>query len=110
MKTDWKTHKLILGRIDRLMSLAEKNIREKPARAKRYVVLATKLSTRYRVRMPERFKKRICKVCNRYWIPGYNVTVRIRRRDRVVEYRCECGAVRRFGYTEKKRRYDDIEG
>ena len=101
MKTDPKLHTLILERIDRLMGLAERNQRKNPSRAKRYIVLAGKMSTRYRVRMPERFKKRICKVCSRYWIPGYNVTVRLKRRNRTVEYRCECGALRRFGYTEK---------
>ena len=102
MKTDPKLHALILERIDKLMALAEKNQRKNSVRAKRYVVLAKKMSTRYRVRMPERFKKRICKVCSRYWIPGYNVTVRLNRRNRTVEYRCECGALRRFGYTEKR--------
>jgi ribonuclease P protein subunit RPR2 len=102
MKIDLKLHALILERIGKLMALAEKNQRNNLARAKRYVVLAKKMSTRYRVRMPERFKKRICKVCSRYWIPGYNVTVRLKRRNRTVEYRCECGALRRFGYTEKK--------
>jgi len=102
MKTDPKLHALILERIGKLMALAERNQRKNPARAKRYVVLARKMSTRYRVRIPERFKKRICKVCSRYWIPGYNVTVRLKRRNRTVEYRCECGALRRFGYAEKK--------
>ncbi|VVB73603.1 Ribonuclease P protein component 4 [uncultured archaeon] len=103
MKTDPKLHALILERIGRLMGLAEENQRKNPSRAKRYVALAGRMSTRYRVRMPERFKKRICKVCSRYWIPGYNVTVRLNRRNRTVEYRCECGALRRFGYTEKKK-------
>ena len=98
---DKETEQLVKERIGQLMDLAEKNQKERPERAVRYVGLARRLATRYRVRMPERFKRRICRICNRYWIPGYNVSVRLRRRDKVVEYRCVCGALRRFGYAKK---------
>ncbi|MCS7109683.1 MAG: ribonuclease P [Candidatus Micrarchaeota archaeon] len=93
---------LILERIEWLLSLAEKSIKARPDRTKRYVSLARKLSTRYRVAIPKRFKKRICKICNTIWIPGYNVKIRLNKRKKSVEYNCECGSVRRFGYAKKR--------
>ena len=97
-----KREELILERMNQLLELAEKNIKQKPERTKRYVGLARKLSSRYRMAIPERFKKRICKICNIMWIPGYNVRIQLNKRSKAVEYKCECGALRRFGYTKKR--------
>jgi len=93
---------LVKERMNQLLELAEKNIKNHPERTKRYVEIARKLSTRHKVRLPERFKKRICKICNIMWIPGYNVKVRLNKRTKAVEYVCECGQVRRFGYSKKR--------
>ena len=57
-----KREELILERMNQLLEFAEKNLKERPDRTKRYVGLARKLSSRYRVAIPERFKKRICKI------------------------------------------------
>ncbi|MEM3369441.1 MAG: hypothetical protein QXF07_02030 [Candidatus Micrarchaeia archaeon] len=93
---------LVLERIEWLLELAEKYAKTKEERTKRYVSLARKLSSRYRVAIPKRFKKRICKICNIIWIPGYNVKIKLNKRSKSVEYVCSCGSVRRFGYIKKR--------
>jgi len=100
MTSEKSLEKLITERMEQLLELAEKNVKTHPERAKRYVQLARKLSTRYRVEIPKRFKKRVCKICNRYWIPGYNLSIRINKKNGVVVYRCECGSVRTIGYKK----------
>jgi ribonuclease P protein subunit RPR2 len=89
---------IVRKRIDALFELAAENVKSHPERSRRYVQLARKLSMRHRMTAPQRFKRRFCKICNRFWVPGYNVRVRINRRKKVVEYSCDCGAVKRFGY------------
>lgn len=96
-----KKNELVLERMNWLLELAEKNIKTHPERTKRYVSLARKMSSRYKIGIPEKFKKRICKVCNIMWIPGFNVKVRINKRTKAVEYVCECGSLRRFGYNKR---------
>ncbi|MCX8202594.1 MAG: ribonuclease P [Candidatus Micrarchaeota archaeon] len=93
---------LVLERIEWLLALAEQFVKKNPERTKRYVFLARKLSSRYRVGIPKRFKKRICKICNTIWIPGYNVKIRLNKRLKAVEYVCACGSLRRFGYSKKR--------
>ncbi|MEW6329099.1 MAG: ribonuclease P [Candidatus Micrarchaeota archaeon] len=92
---------VVRERVEILLALAEKNAKEKPARAKRYIELARKLCTRYNVRVPE-IKKRACKKCHAFWVPGRNLSVRVRSRERMMEYRCACGEVARFPFGRKK--------
>lgn len=61
---------------------------------RRYVHLAWKISTRYNVRIPQKYKRWICRGCDAYLLPGVNATVRIRRR---VTVKCLlCGTVKRY--------------
>ncbi len=92
---------LVRERIDILFDLAEKNAVSHPERAKRYVQLARKLGTRYLVRLGKELKRRFCKHCNTFWVPGYNLRVRLLPRRR-TEYRCGvCGRVTILPYGKK---------
>ncbi len=91
---------VVRERVGILLALAEKNAKTKPARAKRYVGLARKLCTRYNVRVPE-IKRRACKKCGAFWVPGHNLSVRVHSREKTMEYRCACGFVTRFPFGEK---------
>ena len=83
--------KLALERINELFVQAGL----RPAFAKRYVVLARKLSSRYKIPIPARHKRSFCKNCSAFWVPGRNCTFRTRLKRLIV--RClDCGAVRRF--------------
>jgi ribonuclease P protein subunit RPR2 len=94
---------LALKRIEILLRLAEAEVRGHPQRAKRYVSLACKLSSRYNVTLPREMKRRMCKKCNAFLVPGYNLTVRADRKTKSMLYICkECGARKRYGYSAKR--------
>ncbi len=92
---------VVRERIDILFKLSEKELKAHPERARRYVSLARKLGMKYNVRFPPKFKRRFCKQCGILWVPGYNLKVRVNSRKKMMEYRCECGAVRNFPLHSK---------
>ncbi len=67
-------------------------------RANRYVGMARKMGMRYNVSLPSRFRRRICKQCYSYMLPGSTCRVRFKRGMLVT--RCkECGTINRFVYN-----------
>lgn len=96
--------RIVAERIEKLFQMAEANAEEHPDRARRYVELARKLSMKNKVPIPRKWKRRFCKKCGAFWIPGRNLVVRIKPRPQPhVEYIClECGARYRFPYLREK--------
>lgn len=89
------------GRVEKLLVLAEKNAKTKPLRARRYVQLACRIASRCKVRVPVEWKRRFCKKCFAFWVPGKNVKVRANSRTKCVERTCtECGFKKRYGYAK----------
>ena len=73
------------NRIKRLFTLAEEcALNNKLVLSNRYVFLARKISMRYLVPIPNKFKRRFCKHCYCYLIPGKNCRVRIYRSRIIV--------------------------
>jgi len=89
---------IVRDRIVYLLQLAKENAKTHPERSQRYVQLALKLSTRHKVRIPKKFKMSFCKICYSYWIPGYNVKVKIDKKNKIITYTCCCGNRHRFKY------------
>ena len=96
--------KIAKERIERLFQLAEENARTHPERSKRYVRLARRIAMKYRVRIPRQWKRRFCKKCGTFWVPGENLIVRLKPKPQPhVEYIClECGARYRIPYLREK--------
>ena len=68
--------------------------------AKRYITLARNISMKYKVKIPSALKRRICKHCHTFLIPGYNCRVRLR--DKKVCYYCsECRNFTRIPYLKE---------
>jgi len=67
-------------RIEILFGLAEKEFSEHPERSNRYVQLARRIGMRHNVRIPRELKRRMCKHCYSYLVPGTNARVRLRKR------------------------------
>ncbi len=85
-----------------LLSLAEKRAKENTDLGrlleKRYVELARKISRHYLIPFPKNLKKRVCKKCNNFLIPGINCKVRLSSSERFIIYKCECGAETKIHY------------
>ena len=84
-------------RIKRLFSLAEKTFPERPELADRYVEIARKISMRHRVSIPGEFKRRICKECHAYLMPGQNSRIRLDGKNMVITC-LKCGTIKRYPY------------
>jgi ribonuclease P protein subunit RPR2 len=92
------TVNLVRNRIKILFRLAEEEARQPDrGRADRYVELARKLGMRYNVRIPRHLKRRICRKCHAYLVPGRNATVRVRR-GRIIVHCHECGRILRYPF------------
>lgn len=85
-----------------LFDLADESFDKNPALSKRYVFLARRISMRHRVRIPSHLKRRICKGCGAYLVPGANSRVRARS-GRVVTTCLECGHYKRIPYHKAGR-------
>ncbi len=78
--------RIALQRVHRLFELAEAAALEhKLDRADRYVYLARRLCMRYVVPMPVEYKRRFCKHCYRYMLPGVTCRVRISRNRYITQ-------------------------
>jgi len=95
--------KIALERIDILFRLAEREaVAGNSARADRYASLAAKIGMRYNVRLPREFKRRYCRRCHAFLVPGKNCRVRVSRG--LVTSTCGvCGDIRRFPYIRERR-------
>ncbi len=91
-------------RIKILFDLAEKEFKEHPERSHRYVELARKIGMRYNVRIPRELKRKFCKKCHHYLVPGVNLRVRTRVSQQAVIMKClDCGHVMRYPYRKEKK-------
>lgn len=95
--------RIALERIDILFRLAEREaLRGNLPRANRYASLAAKIGMRYNVRLPSEFKRRYCRTCHAFLVPGVNCRVRVGR-GKVTSTCGVCGDVRRFPYVEERK-------
>jgi ribonuclease P protein subunit RPR2 len=65
--------------------------------ANRYVKIALKISTKTKTPIPRELKRRFCKKCKSYLVPGKNCRVRVSR-GKIVYYCLQCKKFMRFVY------------
>lgn len=95
--------KIALERVERLLELAGEAFGERPELSHRYAELAWGLKTRYNLRLPARLKRKICRKCRAFWVPGATCRVRTRpKRGHVVITCLRCGYQRRVPYRPRK--------
>ncbi|MDV0445306.1 hypothetical protein MmiAt1_08770 [Methanimicrococcus sp. At1] len=103
------TKKIAEERIVILLALAEDNFKTHPDRTKRYVGLARTISMRSRVRLTRDQKRRICKHCYSWLVPGNNC--RIRLKGSTVLTACHvCGKMSYYPYYERPDAEKETEG
>jgi ribonuclease P protein subunit RPR2 len=89
-------------RIDILFGLAEEEaLSHNLSRATRYVDLARKIGMRYNVRIPGKFKRRFCKHCHNFLLPGENSRVRVKN-GRIIVFCENCNQYTRMPITRNK--------
>lgn len=97
--------KIALLRIHRLFQLAKNMINEDEKLAQHYIAVARRVSMASRARIPQEYRRQICKGCKKFILPGVNCRVRIqqRRNPHVVITCGYCGKHMRFPMKNRRK-------
>ncbi|MDD1679899.1 MAG: ribonuclease P [Methanomicrobiales archaeon] len=71
-------------RIRILFQRAEDVYPADPCLAERYVHLARRIAMRHRIRIPRELKRRFCRSCDAFMVPGYSSRVRVHRHKVII--------------------------
>jgi len=93
---------IAVQRIEKLIKLAEEVYSRDQELANRYAELAYRISLRARVKIPKKYKYRICRKCRAFLVPGRNMSVRLKsRREPHLVIKClVCGYTKRIPYKK----------
>ena len=93
-----KNKKQIAGeRIDFLFKKAKEVFKENSSLANRYVEIARKVAMKAQINIPSNLRKKFCRKCHSYLVPGENC--RVRTRNKMMIYYCKkCKNIMRFPY------------
>ena len=91
-------------RIEILFSEAKKQaLKNRLNLSNRYVLIARKLSSKFKVQIPRELRRKFCHKCYHYLYPGINCILRTNKRTQSVEYEClDCGHINRCPYIKEK--------
>jgi ribonuclease P protein subunit RPR2 len=97
------TKQIARHRIQILFEQATETYQTNPDLATTYLLTAKKIAMAARVRLPESYKRRICKSCSALLVPGKSSRVRIKskREPHVVITCLKCGNVTRMPLKPK---------
>ena len=91
-----------LAKVGSLFSEAAAAFKKDPALSDRKVRIARRTAQKARLAMPAAFKKRFCRYCGKYWVPGSTVRVRLQK-QKVVYYCLACRRYARHPYVREKK-------
>ena len=93
---------IALQRIEKLFKMAEEIHVKDQKMANRYVEIAYRIALRARVKIPKKYKYRICKRCKSYLVPGKTLSIRLRtKREPHIVMKClVCGYTKRIPYKK----------
>ena len=84
-------------RIDLLFKTAKETYKENPSLSNRYVEIARKIAMKAQINIPSNLRKKFCRKCFSYLVPGENC--RVRTRNKMLIYYCtKCKNIMRFPY------------
>ncbi len=96
-----KQKEIAKQRIKILFSQAQEVFSVNKSLANRYVTLARKLAMKVKIRIPKELKRRFCKHCYKYLMPGVNSRVRSRG-GKVIISCFECRKFMRIPIKKRK--------
>lgn len=106
MHNEALVRRIAASRIATLLYLAEIRTLEKTESArklaKRYVGIARRISSHYKVPFPDSLKFKTCKNCDNFLVPGINCRVVVASVHGYVAYVCECGRETHVPYIRKR--------
>ena len=103
LKRKLEQKKIAKERINELFRLAEASFAKHPERSHRYAQLIRKLQLKYKIKLPLKVKRRICKKCNKFLKPGFNCKVRSKE-GKLIIHCLECKNMMKISYGGKKSR------
>ena len=89
--------KLALSEISSILAKAREAFDTKPDLANKYAKKSRRIALKYKLKLPSSLKRRICKNCFSFLVPGKNLRVRTTR-GHVTYYCLNCKKFMRFGY------------
>lgn len=95
-----KQKQIALERITKLFEEAEKAFSENKTLSNRYITLARKIAMKVRLSMPLELKRRYCKHCYTFLVPGVNARIRTRG-GKVIISCLECKKFMRIPVRKK---------
>ena len=84
-----KQREIAQERIKTLFTEAEKAFSQNPSLSHRYVTLARKIAMKVKARIPLEMKRKFCKHCYKFLMPGSNCRIRTRE-GKLITYCLEC--------------------
>lgn len=85
-----KKNAVALERIEILFRQAQEEFRDHPDLSRIYIDRARRIAMRDRIRIPRELKRKYCRKCFTYLVPGINARVRIHR-GKIIITCLECG-------------------
>ena len=89
--------KMATSRIEVLLERAQKIYPKDKNLANRYATLAKRLLTRHNAKFPKGWKRRVCKKCGKFLVPGDNCRIRTHK-SRITITCLECDNVVRVPF------------
>ncbi|WP_420546241.1 ribonuclease P protein component 4 [Nitrosopumilus sp.] len=92
-----RTRDIALERMQILIKNAISNARKDPQLSQRQALLACRISTRHKIKMPYEIRMLFCKKCKSFIVPGINSRIRLGRTSvKSIRVTCNlCGHVYR---------------
>ena len=103
-----ETRQIARKRIQTLFNLAREIVHEDPALAQHYVDMARKIAMAAKIRLPNAYRRQVCKHCKGFMLPGVSCRVRLkqRREPHVVITCLRCGRQTRIPLVKRKEKHE----
>ena len=95
--TKSKQKVLALTEVKDILNKAREIFGKNPDLANKYARKARRIALKYKLKLPVKYKRKICKNCHSFLVPGKNLRVRTRK-GHVVYYCLNCKKFMRIGY------------
>ncbi len=95
-----KAKRLAQTEIRRHFAAAQQVFKNQPLLAHKHIAKARRLAMKHKIALPRELKRRFCKHCYRYLVPGTNCRVRTQK-ARVIYYCLNCKKFMRFVIRKK---------